>query len=161
MHADSFPGSDRDVTSATCDDRRMSFGEKAMVPESHMSGAAASALTTDQYELTMAASYLSQSMTAPATFDLFVRRLPASRRFLVAAGIADALDYLEQLRFTNSDLAYLRDLGTFGSEFLDYLADFRFSGEVWAMPEGQVCFPGEPLMRIEAPLIEAQIVETA
>lgn len=133
----------------------------AEAPESPLSGAAASALTTDQYELTMAASYLSQSMNKTATFDLFVRRLPAQRRFLVAAGIADALVYLEQLRFTESDLAFLRGLGNFGEEFLDYLADFRFTGDVWSIPEGEVCFPGEPLMRVQAPLIEAQIIETA
>ena len=130
-------------------------------PSSSLSGAAASALTTDQYELTMAASYLSQSMNGPAAFDLFVRRLPASRRFFVAAGMADALEYLENLRFTESDLAYLRGLGTFGEDFLDYLADFRFTGDVWSIPEGEIFFPGEPLMRVEAPLIEAQIIETA
>lgn len=139
----------------------MSSSELTRFSSSSLSGAAASALTTDQYELTMAASYLSQSMNKPATFDLFVRRLPASRRFLVAAGIADALAYLENLRFTESDIAYLRGLGTFGDDFLDYLVDFRFTGDVWAIPEGEVCFPGEPLMRVEAPLIEAQIIETA
>lgn len=139
----------------------MSVRPQAEVPDSPLSGAAASALTTDQYELTMAASYLSQSMNKTATFDLFVRRLPAARQFLVAAGIADALTYLEQLRFTPSDIDYLRGLGTFGDDFLDYLADFRFTGDVWAIPEGEVCFPGEPLLRVEAPLIEAQIIETA
>lgn len=123
--------------------------------------ASSSALLTDQYELTMAASYLSQSRTASATFDLFVRSLPPERRFLVAAGLEDALDYLEHLRFTDSDIAYLRGLDTFSDEFLNYLADFRFTGEVWAIPEGQVCFPNEPLLRVSAPLIEAQIVETA
>jgi len=109
----------------------------------------------------MAASYFSQSMNAPATFDLFIRRLPKARRFLVAAGLDDALDYLENLRFTESDIAYLRGLGTFSEEFLDYLADFRFTGEVWALPEGEVFFPGEPVLRITAPMIEAQMVETA
>ncbi len=122
---------------------------------------ATSALLTDQYELTMAASFLSQSMNATATFDLFVRRLPAERRFLVATGLAQALGYLKQLRFTDSDVTYLRSLGTFDDDFLGYLADFRFTGDVWAIPEGEVCFPGEPLMRVTAPLIEAQVVETA
>lgn len=124
-------------------------------------GAATSALATDQYELTMAASYFSQGMTDSAVFDLFVRRLPPQRRFLVAAGLADALAYLEQVRFSGSDLEYLRSLGTFDEDFLDYLAGFRFTGDVWAIPEGEVCFPDEPLLRIEAPMIEAQIVETA
>lgn len=130
----------------------------ANAPGAH---AATSALLTDQYEVTMAASYLSQSMTASATFDLFVRSLPPERRFLVAAGLADALEFLEQMRFTDSDLEYLRSLDTFPETFLEYLADFRFSGEVWAIPEGEVCFPDEPLLRVSAPLIEAQIVETA
>ncbi len=127
-------------------------------PRSH---AATSALLTDHYELTMAASYLARSMTATATFDLFVRSLPPERRFLVAVGLADAVDYLAQVRFTDSDLEYLRAGGTFAEQFLDYLADFRFSGEVWAIPEGEVCFPDEPLLRVSAPLIEAQVVETA
>ncbi|WP_061962625.1 nicotinate phosphoribosyltransferase [Demequina flava] len=123
--------------------------------------AATSALATDQYELTMAASYFSQGVTGSAVFDLFVRRLPLERRFLVAAGLADALSYLDQLRFTDSDVEYLRSLGTFNADFLDYLGDFRFTGDVWAIPEGEICFPDEPLLRIEAPIIEAQIVETA
>jgi len=121
----------------------------------------ASALATDQYELTMAASYFAQSMTAPATFDLFVRGLPATRRFMVAAGLDDALAYLAQVRFIESDIAFLRSLDMFNEDFLSYLADFRFTGEVWAMPEGSVCFPQEPLLRVTAPMIEAQIVETA
>ncbi|WP_084040499.1 nicotinate phosphoribosyltransferase [Demequina sp. NBRC 110053] len=125
------------------------------------SGAAASALATDQYELTMAASYHAQGMNGPAVFDLFVRSLPESRRYLVAAGIADAVAYLEQVRFSKADVEYLRSLGTFDEAFLNYLAGFRFTGEVWAVAEGEVCFPEEPLVRVEAPLIEAQIVETA
>ncbi|MFW2514235.1 nicotinate phosphoribosyltransferase [Demequina sp. SO4-13] len=126
-----------------------------------LEGSAASALLTDQYELTMAASYLSQSMEQTATFDLFVRNLPPERRFLVAAGLADALAYLEQLRFTDSDVGYLRSLGIFEEAFLRHLSAMRFTGEVWAIPEGEVCFPGEPLLRVTAPLIEAQVVETA
>ncbi|WP_084076692.1 nicotinate phosphoribosyltransferase [Demequina sp. NBRC 110057] len=123
--------------------------------------ASASALTTDQYELTMSASHLAQGRTATATFDLFVRRLPPERRFLVTAGLADALEYLEKLRFTADDVDYLASLGTFPAPFLDYLREFRFTGEVWAMAEGESAFPGEPLVRVTAPLIEAQIVETA
>lgn len=123
--------------------------------------ASASALTTDQYELTMSASHLAQGHTATATFDLFVRRLPPERRFLVMAGLADALTYLENLHFTPSDIAYLRGLDQFDDAFLDHLAALRFTGDVWAMPEGEIVFPEEPLMRVTAPLIEAQIVETA
>lgn len=156
-------GSARGSNSAplTCNDGRMSSDELTRFSQSHLSGAAASALTTDQYELTMAASYLARGMNKPATFDLFIRRLPPSRRFFVAAGMADALEYLENLRFTEPDLAYLSGLGIFDDKFLEYLADFRFTGDVWSIPEGEVCFPGEPLMRVEAPLIEAQIIETA
>ncbi len=128
--------------------------------DSRLSGAAASALTTDQYELTMGASYWAQSMTAPATFDLFVRRLPRERQFLIAAGLADALDYLENVSFSDSDISFLRSLGMFDDSFLAYLTEFHFTGDVWAIPEGEVFFPGEPLLRVTAPLIEAQLVET-
>ncbi|MFV0634462.1 nicotinate phosphoribosyltransferase [Demequina sp.] len=120
-----------------------------------------SALTTDQYELTMAASHLAHGRTATATFDLFVRRLPPERRFLIMAGLADAIEHLHDLRFTEDEVGYLRTLGIFTDEFLAYLASFRFSGEVWAIPEGEIVFAGEPLVRVTAPLIEAQIVETA
>ncbi len=118
------------------------------------------ALLTDLYELTMAASYHAHGMTGPATFDLFVRRLPEQRNFLVVCGIEDALDYLESLRFDDGAVAYMRSLGMFGEPFLSQLRSFRFSGEVWAMAEGEVVFGQEPLMRVTAPRIEAQIVET-
>ena len=123
--------------------------------------AALSALTTDQYELTMAASHFAQGRTATATFDLFVRRLPPERRFLVMAGLADALTYLENLHFTDSDVEFLRSLSQFEPAFLDHLAQLSFTGDVWAIPEGEIVFPEEPLLRVTAPLIEAQVVETA
>ncbi len=122
--------------------------------------AANAALLTDLYELTMAASYHSRDMRTEATFDLFVRELPARRNFLVVCGVEQALQYLSELHFDDDALTYLRSLGMFRSSFLDYLADLRFSGEVWAMSEGEVAFAREPLMRVTAPLIEAQIVET-
>jgi nicotinate phosphoribosyltransferase len=118
------------------------------------------ALLTDLYELTMAASYRSQAMDGAATFELFVRRLPENRNFLVAAGLEDALWYLEHLRFDQDAIAYLDSLSIFGTEFLDFLSELRFTGEVWAMPEGEIFFEGEPTLRVTAPLIEAQIVET-
>ncbi len=118
------------------------------------------ALLTDLYELTMAASYFAQGMNEPATFELFVRRLPGDRRFLVAAGLDDALHYLERLRFDDAAISYLRSLGIFRAPFLEFLGGLRFTGEVWAMPEGEVFFPDEPVLRVTAPLIEAQIVET-
>ena len=117
-------------------------------------------LLTDLYEITMAASYHERGMTGRATFDLFVRDLPACRNFLIVAGLEQALDYLEDLTFDEAATEYLRSLRMFDESFLDYLRGFEFTGEVWAVPEGEAVFPPEPLMRITAPLIEAQIVET-
>jgi nicotinate phosphoribosyltransferase len=117
-------------------------------------------LLTDLYELTMAASYHARGMNGEATFDLFVRELPPTRRFLVACGLDDALRFLERLRFDDAAIAYLRSLGLFGEDFLAFLAQLRFTGEVRAVPEGEIVFPGEPVLSVTAPLIEAQIVET-
>jgi nicotinate phosphoribosyltransferase len=117
-------------------------------------------LLTDLYELTMSASYHARGMNDEATFDLFVRELPPHRRFLVACGIDDALRFLERLCFDADAITYLRSLGLFGDDFLDYLGELRFSGEVRAVREGSVVFPGEPLLSVTAPLIEAQLVET-
>jgi nicotinate phosphoribosyltransferase len=123
------------------------------------------ALATDLYQLTMAAGYFHRGLAdTSATFELFVRRLPKQRRYLVADGIEQALEYLEQLAFHEDDIAYLaahptmRDAMTPG--FVDYLRRLRFRGEAWAVPEGTVLFAGEPFLRIRAPLIEAQLVET-
>ena len=122
-----------------------------------------SGLLTDLYELTMAAGYLGTGFDARATFELFVRTLPPRRNYLVAAGLDQALDFLENVRFSDEEIAYARNLPVFahtGGDFFDYLAQFRFSGDVWAMPEGTVFFPGEPVLRVTAPIMEAQIVET-
>lgn len=118
------------------------------------------ALLTDLYELTMAASYFEHGMDATATFELFIRRLPRERNFLIAAGLADALDYLEHVRFDDVAIAYLATLGLFSDRFLQSLRTFRFTGDAWAIPEGEAVFPDEPLIRITAPLAEAQFVET-
>jgi nicotinate phosphoribosyltransferase len=118
------------------------------------------ALLTDLYELTMAASYHRHGMNGQATFDLFVRDLPKRRNFMVACGLEQALEYLLELRFDGESLGYLGSLGYFSDEFLDYLSTLRFSGDVWAIPEGEVAFETEPLISVTAPLIEAQIVET-
>lgn len=123
-----------------------------------------SGLLTDLYELTMAAGYVQTGFRGRATFELFTRSLPQRRNFLVAAGLEQALEFLQGLRFSAEQIAYLRRHPAFAAiqtEFFDYLAAFRFSGDVWAMPEGTLCFPGEPLLRITAPIAEAQIVETA
>jgi len=120
---------------------------------------AETSLLTDQYELAMAASYHRRGMNEPAVFELFVRHLPPHRAWLVAAGLGPALSMVEQMRFAAGELEYLRSEG-FGEPFLDYLADFRFSGDVDAMPEGTVFFQSEPIVRVTAPRIEAQLVET-
>jgi nicotinate phosphoribosyltransferase len=117
-------------------------------------------LLTDLYEITMAASYHEQGMTGQATFDLFVRELPASRNFLIVGGLQQALDYLEGLSFDEEATDYLRSLRMFDESFLEYLRGFEFTGEVWAVPEGEAVFPPEPIVRVTAPMIEAQIVET-
>ncbi|MFQ5743566.1 MAG: nicotinate phosphoribosyltransferase [Acidobacteriota bacterium] len=119
------------------------------------------ALSTDLYELTMAAAYFAGGAAGrTATFDLNIRQLPPERGFLVVAGLEQALAYLRDLRFTPEALAYLARSGHFRSDFLDYLSELRFSGSIDAMPEGTVAFPPAPLLRATAPIIEAQIVET-
>jgi nicotinate phosphoribosyltransferase len=121
---------------------------------------ATSPLTTDLYELNMVQAYLDRGEDKEAVFEFFVRRLPERRGFLLAAGLDDALDYLETLRFSASDIDWLKSTGRFRANLLDYLRDFRFTGDVHAMPEGTVCFPDEPLLRITAPLPQAQLVES-
>lgn len=125
-----------------------------------MAAAAAQGLVTDLYQLTMLQAYLEHGMHAPATFELFTRRLPPNRNFLIAAGLDAALDYLENLRFEAAEIDYLESLGRFSAEFLEYLRGFRFSGSVDALPEGTPFFANEPLLRVHAPLPEAQLVET-
>jgi nicotinate phosphoribosyltransferase len=118
------------------------------------------ALLTDLYELTMMQAYLEQRMLGTAVFEFFVRKLPAQRSFLVAAGLEQVLGYLEAVRFTDEERAYLAGLGRFTPAFVEALAEFRFTGDVDAMPEGTVFFPDEPILRIVAPMPEAQLVES-
>src|ERR1700676_1163375 len=122
-----------------------------------------SGLLTDLYELTMAAGYLQTRFEARATFELFVRHLPPRRNYLVAAGLEQSLNFLENVNFTSDEIAYLRRHPVFRNirdEFFDYLAKFRFTGDVWAIPEGTLVFPAEPMLRVVAPIIEGQIMET-
>jgi len=119
-----------------------------------------SALLTDLYQLTMLHAYFRGGMDATAVFEFFVRRLPSGRGFLLAAGLEQVLDYLQDLRFTEAELAWLRESGRFEAGFIDHLAALRFTGDVDAMPEGRVCFPEEPILRVTAPLPQAQLVET-
>jgi nicotinate phosphoribosyltransferase len=119
-----------------------------------------SALLTDLYQLTMLQAYWSEGFDDRAAFSLFFRRLPEARNYLIACGLDDVLRYLEELRFTGEALDYLRGLGLFAKGFLDWLAELRFTGDVRAMPEGTPVFPGEPLLEVEAPIGEAQLVES-
>ena len=121
-----------------------------------------SPLVTDLYELTMAAAYLAEGLDQrPATFSLFCRSLPASRGYLVAAGLDDALAWLEDYAFTAADLSALEALGLFSPAFLEHLSALRFTGSVRAAREGMVVLANEPLLEVDAPLLEAQLVETA
>ncbi len=123
-----------------------------------------SGLLTDLYELTMAAGYVQKKIDARATFELFVRHLPAHRNYLVAAGLDQALEFLETFCFSSQDICYVCELPAFrhvGSAFSQFLEAFRFTGDVWALPEGTIFFPGEPLLRVTAPIAEAQVVETS
>jgi nicotinate phosphoribosyltransferase len=116
-------------------------------------------LFTDFYELTMCAAYFDNQNFKPATFDLFIRRLPENRSYILFTGLEQVLFYLQNVKFTEQHLVYLKRQG-FKSQFLEYLRNFKFTGDVWAVPEGTVAFPNESLIRITAPIIEAQIVET-
>lgn len=120
----------------------------------------ASALLTDLYELTMAQAYLEQGMDGTAVFEFFVRKLPAHRNFFVAAGLEQVLDSLSRLHFTKEELAWLDQSGRFSSRLLHYLETLKFTGDVDAMPEGTLFFPHEPVLRIVAPLPQAQLVES-
>jgi nicotinate phosphoribosyltransferase len=120
----------------------------------------ASALLTDLYELTMLDVYHGHGMLETAVFEFFVRRLPPQRNFLLAAGLEQTLEYLEGLRFTAEEIDWLASTGHHGDAFLDYLSRLRFTGDVHAMPEGTVFFANEPILRVTAPMPEAQLVET-
>ena len=119
-----------------------------------------SMLLTDLYQLNMMQSYVDRGMTETAVFEFFVRRLPPRRGFLIAAGLQQALEFLESVRFTDEDLHWLKNTRQFGQDFLDYLQTFRFTGDVHAMPEGTAFFADEPILRVTAPMPQAQFVET-
>ncbi|MBI2105020.1 MAG: nicotinate phosphoribosyltransferase, partial [Candidatus Omnitrophica bacterium] len=118
------------------------------------------ALLTDLYQLTMLQAYAAHRMEEPAVFEFFVRRLPPQRGFLLAAGLEQALAYLETLRVQPDELGWLAKDGRFTKEFLQYLERLRFTGDVHAMPEGTVFFPNEPILRVTAPIPQAQLVES-
>ncbi len=119
-----------------------------------------SPLLTDLYMLNMMQTYLENGMTETAAFEFFMRRPPSRRNFYVAAGLEQVLDFLEDLRFSEDELTWLQETGRFSADFIAYLADLRFTGEVHAMPEGVAFFANEPILRVAAPLPVAQFVET-
>jgi nicotinate phosphoribosyltransferase len=116
-------------------------------------------LLTDFYELTMCASYFEEGKNEPATFDLFIRKLPPNRSYFVFAGLEQVLLFLNNIKFGEQELEYLRKC-KMKKDFLNYLRTFKFTGEVWSVPEGTIVFPNEPLIRVTAPIIEAQLIET-
>jgi len=117
-------------------------------------------LCTDLYELTMAQSYLYEGKTGRAVFSLFVRKLSEKRNFLISAGLETLVDRIKNFKFGDEEIKYLKSLGIFKDDFLDYLKNFDFSGNVYAIPEGRIVFQNEPLVQIEAPIPEAQLLET-
>jgi len=117
-------------------------------------------LLLDLYELTMGMSYFVYKSDCLATFDLFVRQLPENRSYLVACGLEDILNYIKNLRFTPEDISYLKKEKLFSPEFLKYLSNFKFRGDLWAMPEGTIFFANEPMIRVTAGIIESQLIES-
>jgi nicotinate phosphoribosyltransferase len=119
-----------------------------------------SALLTDFYQLAMTQAYIDRGKTGTAVFEFFARKLPPRRGFLIAAGLDQALDFLDDFKFSSGDIEWLAKTGRFDSNLLNYLADMRFTGDVHAMPEGTIFFPDEPILRVTAPLPEAQMAES-
>ncbi len=117
-------------------------------------------LLVDLYELTMSQSYFVYKKNTSATFDLFVRSLPKNRSYLVSCGLEDILSYVKNLKFNRQDLGYLKEQRLFSADFLKYLLNFKFTGDIWAIPEGEIFFANEPVIRVTAPIIEAQIIES-
>ena len=155
------PGQWRKISHPLSKPSRIPKGGTPMQSERrHDTLTGASALLTDFYQLTMLDAYYQLDMCSNAVFEFFVRALPPGRNFLLAAGLEQVLEYLESLHFTADDIAWLRSLGRFSEKLLDHLQTFRFEGHVAAMSEGTVFFPGEPIVRVCAPLPQAQLVES-
>lgn len=118
-------------------------------------------LLCDFYELTMGRGYFdTDKRNTIAYFDVFFRRVPDGGGYAITAGLEQIVHYIEELHFTEADIEFLRAKGIFSEEFLAYLADFRFTGDIWGVPEGSVIFPGEPILTVRAPVMEAQLIET-
>jgi nicotinate phosphoribosyltransferase len=119
-----------------------------------------SALFTDLYEVTMAQAYVAEHMSGTAVFETVFPKLPQGRSYVMAAGLSDVLDFLEAFQFQPEDIDYLRGLRLFTEEFLQSLSAVRLTGDGWAVPEGTVVFPNEPIVQVVAPIVEAQLAET-
>ncbi|MDD6194602.1 MAG: nicotinate phosphoribosyltransferase [Lachnospiraceae bacterium] len=118
-------------------------------------------LLTDLYEMTMMQGYFKSNKQSTVIFDAFYRNNPSDGGYAICAGVEQVIDYIEHLHFDESDIAYLRSLGIFEEDFLEYLSNFKFSGDIYAIPDGSVIFPREPLIKVIAPIMEAQLIETA
>ena len=118
-------------------------------------------LLTDYYELTMMQGYFKNPTDQSVIFDVFYRNNPCGGAYAINCGLEQVIEYIENLTFSSADIEYLRSLHTFDEDFLEYLSDFHFSGDIYAIPEGTVVFPHEPLLKVIAPVIEAQLLETA
>lgn len=118
-------------------------------------------LLTDLYELTMMQGYFEQQQNEMVVFDVFFRSNPCSSGYSITAGLEQVIEYIKRLHFSYEDIEYLRSLGIFSEDFLHYLSGYHFSGSIYAIPEGSVVFPKEPLLKVVAPIMEAQLVETA
>ena len=118
-------------------------------------------LLTDLYELTMMQGYFETQENETVIFDMFFRENPNKGGYSIRAGLEQVIDYIKNLNFSYDDVDYLRGLGIFSEDFLHYLSGFHFSGDIYAIPEGSVIFPREPLIKVVAPIMEAQLVETA
>ena len=118
-------------------------------------------LVTDFYEFTMSNGYFAKNMTSTVSyFDVFFREIPDNGGYVIFAGLEQIIDYIKNLSFDEEDIKYLKTTNKFSDEFLQYLRNFKFTGSIWAVPEGTVVFPNEPLITVKAPIIESQILET-
>lgn len=118
-------------------------------------------LLTDLYQLTMMQGYFKNNINKRVIFDLFYRTNPSGGGYAIACGLEQVIEYIKNLRFTYEDIEYLRGLSIFDEDFLTYLSSFHFSGDIYGIPEGTVVFPKEPLIKVIAPIMEAQLIETS
>ncbi|NLY03885.1 MAG: nicotinate phosphoribosyltransferase, partial [Campylobacter sp.] len=119
------------------------------------------AFFTDFYQLSMMQGYFYEKKDEVAVFDMYFRKHPSEGGYAILCGINEVVEYIEELKFSDDDISYLKKLGSFSDEFLEYLKEFKFSGEIYAVEEGSVVFAHEPLIRVKANILEAQLIETA